>query len=136
MPLPPTPPRRPLRPPVLFGFDGHDIRLRSDVEAIYGSWDAFLDRVAEVGRDMLGDLGVNQNPVLFFHQVIRLVPEQERRDLSRELNRRMQALTDKRREREDEVWETKMGAYRALARHQAARKSKPSILDRLFGKAA
>lgn len=93
MPLPPTPRRRPLSPPVLFSIDGYDIRTQRDVDLWFESWDDFLDRVAEAGLCQLQG-GLTNDALLCFHSVARIVPEDERRDLVRELMRRMSGLCD------------------------------------------
>lgn len=131
LPMPPPPtPKRPLGPPVLFAIDDHSIRMRSDAEAAYGSWEAFLDRVAKVGLGMpeYPSSGVRSSSIL--SEVARLVPYAERVDLYRDLCRRMQALRD---ERHAEVLHRIREARNAAAA-QVARP--PSILARLFGKAA
>ncbi|MCJ2015536.1 hypothetical protein [Methylobacterium sp. J-076] len=48
MPVPPTPRKRPLRSPVLFGFMGIPVRTRADVLRGWGTWDAFLDDVFRI----------------------------------------------------------------------------------------
>ncbi len=95
MPLPPKP-RRPLAPPVLFGIDGHDIRTRADAVAAFGTWDAFLDRAAEVGVDLLDDLRSVGSEVTFFHAVTRLVPDAERLGVHREIRARMRVTCQRR----------------------------------------
>jgi hypothetical protein len=105
MPLPPKPRQRPLGPPVLFSIDGHDIRTRRDVELAFETWDAFLDRVAEVGLNML-DLSPGVEHRLLFHAVARLVPEAERRHLTRELDHRTRALCHRKFEGQVTIKET------------------------------
>ncbi|MGW9821900.1 hypothetical protein ACUXK4_004489 [Methylorubrum extorquens] len=130
MPLPPTPRKRPLGPPVLLAIDGHCIRMRSDAEAAYGSWDAFLDRLAEVTLRVIEDCTDARSSILFFAEVARIVPDAERADLHRDLRDRVQALRDERR-------------AEGLRRMKKARNAvaprvtrPPSILSRLFRRAA
>ncbi|WP_279356725.1 hypothetical protein [Methylobacterium indicum] len=118
-PLPPTP-KRPLGPPVLFGLDGRDIRLRADVVAAYGSWEAFLDHAAQVGLDALEDR--QGGAQTFFHSVTRLVPDAERRDLYWELNQRMRGLLRRRH------------GERVTVKETPTRDG--GIMQRLFGRAA
>ncbi|ACB27255.1 hypothetical protein [Methylobacterium radiotolerans] len=125
MPLPPEP-KRPLGPPVVFAIDGHPIRMRSEAEAAYGSWEAFLDRAVKVGLRMLDDPYNIGQPHAFWFDVAKLAPEAERTSLRLDLNRRMWALR-KARHAEMEVAGTSIAP-------QVARP--PSILARLFGKAA
>ncbi|SFU94224.1 MULTISPECIES: hypothetical protein [unclassified Methylobacterium] len=132
MPLPPTP-KRPLGPPVLFTIDGHRIRMRSDAEAAYGSWEAFLVRVAEVGLRVIEDCTDLRSPYLFFAEVARIVPIAERTDLYRDHQRRVQALRDVRDERRAEGFR-RMAEARTAVAPQVARPS--SILARLFRRAA
>ena len=80
MPLP-TKPKRPLGPPVLFGWQGIAVRTRADIEAAGHTWDEFLDSVADID-----DIRCLDTVML----VLELVPVSERRDLHLEiLQRRM-----------------------------------------------
>ena len=133
MPLPPTPRKRPLGPPVLLTIDDHAIRMRSDAEAAYGSWEAFLDRIAEVGLRVVEDCTDLRSPIMFFFEVTRIVPEAERADLQRDLRHRVRALHAVRDQRREEGLR-RMGEARTAIAPQVARP--PSILARLFGKAA
>lgn len=140
MPLPPTPRKRPLRPPVLFNIDHREIRTRADVLEEYGTWEAFLDRVAEVGLTALEDFRAFGEPHLFFLSVVLLVPQHERLALRSEIDGRMQALMDaqhdacRRRHEasraEDEAWRS------ARARQRGERLPSTSLCQRFFRKAA
>ncbi|MFF9550867.1 hypothetical protein [Methylobacterium fujisawaense] len=80
---------------MLFSIDGYDIRTRRDVDRSFETWDDFLDRVAEAGLCLLKS-GPSNDALLCFHSVARIVPEAERRDLVRELRRRMSGLCERR----------------------------------------
>lgn len=77
MPLPPKP-KRPLGPPVLFNWNGIDVRTRSDIEKAGYTWDEFLDSL------------VTSDPLrlVMLSSVLCLVPPDERQDLSHEIRRR------------------------------------------------
>ncbi|ACK82810.1 hypothetical protein [Methylorubrum extorquens] len=83
MPLPPKP-KRPLGPPVLFNWNGVDVRTRADIEAAGHTWDEFLDSYA--AND---DLRL----VMLVH-ILQLVPPGERQDLHHEIRRRRRDYRD------------------------------------------
>lgn len=115
MPLPPTPPRRPLGPPVLFAFRDVSIRTRTDAIEASGSWDGFLDDMA--------DVFVDEAPLGLHDLIERLVPPSERHAVRYDFARRV-------RSRQDSNLEVLKQAL------DYGLMSKPSLLDRLFGKAA
>lgn len=86
MPLPPKP-KRPLGPPVLFGWQGIAVRTRADIEAAGHTWDEFLDSVA--ADDDLRQLSMVM-------QILYVVPESERRDLHLEIQRRRMDFMERR----------------------------------------
>ncbi|MGE8128488.1 hypothetical protein ACQKQD_16055 [Methylobacterium sp. NPDC080182] len=118
---------------MLFVIDGHRIRMRSEAEAAYGSWESFLARVAEVGLRVVEDCTDLQSPYLFFAEVARIVPVAERTDLYRDHLRRVQALRAVRDQRRGEGFR-RMAEARTAVAPQVARP--PSVLSRLFRRAA
>ncbi|WP_331299066.1 hypothetical protein [Methylobacterium oryzae] len=88
MPLPPTP-KRPLGPPALFAFRDVSIRTRADAVEASGSWDEFLDDVADLYVE-----GAVRQPGDFLHLVERLVPPANLAAHREDLGRRLRARQD------------------------------------------
>lgn len=85
MPLPPEP-MRPNRPPAPFTFRDVDIRTQADAEEASGSWDAFLDDVA--------DLYVGGGFSRLLPEVERLVPQADLEAHREDLRLRIEALQE------------------------------------------
>ncbi|KQP50365.1 hypothetical protein [Methylobacterium sp. Leaf106] len=83
MPLPPKP-KRPLGPPVLYYWGDVAVRTRADIEASGQTWDEFLDAYA-------ADVADNAIDIRRFEMnldVLKLVPDEERRALNLDIRRR------------------------------------------------
>ena len=85
MPLPPKP-MRPHGPPAPFTFRDIDIRTQADAAEASGSWDAFLDDVAE----LYVDGGLSR----LLPEVERLVPEADLEAHPEDLRLRIEALQE------------------------------------------
>lgn len=116
-PLPPKP-KRQLGPPVLFGFRDISIRTRADAIEASGSWEAFLDDMA--------DLYVAEPfvfPISLLDLLERLVPPAQR-----EAHREAMLIR---------IRERRRPLARDLAEFRAQdTMAKPGFVARLFGRAA
>ncbi|GJE51479.1 hypothetical protein GOFOIKOB_4538 [Methylobacterium tardum] len=117
MPLPPMP-KRPIGPPVLFAFRDVSIRTRADAVEASGSWEGFLFDMADIYTGDAVDLPSN-----FLQLVERLVPRAE-----------LQAH----REEMGDLIRARQGANLRHLRQvlDEARRPKPGLVARLFGRAA
>lgn len=119
MPLPPTP-KRPLGPPVLFAFRDVSIRTRADAIEASGSWDEFLDDMADLFVEGLDTCFM---PSELTDQIERLVPQAD-----------MQAHREAMRARIRERQETNLSHLREVL--DDARKPRPGLIARLIRRAA
>ena len=119
MPLPPTP-KRPIGPPVLFGFRDIPIRRRADAIEAWGSWEGFLDDIA---------FTIVSDPEWLPHSVLGLI---ERMVPPAELQAHREAMKARiEKERHDRA-----AADEAFHAEVAEKGVGGIILDRLFRRAA
>lgn len=118
MPLPPTP-KRPIGPPLLFDFRCVAIRTRADAIEASGSWEEFLDDMAD---RYIGSLDGAEFPMDLLQLVERLVPRAE----LQAHRKAMRARCEERRAQAHAVEE----AFRVEVEEKG---TGGIILDRLFG---
>ncbi len=117
VPLPPEP-KRPLGPPVLFGFRDVSIRTRADAIEASGSWEAFLDDMADLYVDPPVEM------TSFFLEIIEgMVPPAER-----EAHREAMLIRIRQRR-----WPLAEDLAELRAKETMA---KPGLVARLLGRAA